>query len=311
MLPHNRSDFFRTEQYNISVIDFFLQELMHDGIDATSLLFVNSTIEDSAKIVAKQNGIVAGQEEIDFFIKREECFLDIKILWKKKDGENVVIGDEICEISGNAIDILNFERVCLNVLSRLSGIATATKNIVEKSQTPIAATRKTQWGYLDKKAVFVGGGNTHRIGLFDAILIKENHLIAGKKKEVLQKLLHIQKYGPPEILKNIKFIEVEVETFEEFYEVFAIFLHEDFDIKNQYKYVIMLDNFSPKNIEKLFSELEKSYDKKTRNKQNIFIEISGGITEQNIENYSNLGADVISLGSLTHSVMPVDFSLRF
>ncbi len=310
-LPHDRSDFFKTAAYEIAVIDFFLQELMHDGIDVTSLLFVESVKDGSARIVAKQNGVLAGQSDIDFFVKTEECFLDIEIVWKKRDGDTLVAGDEICEISGNAIDILNFERVSLNVLSRLSGIATATRTIVEKSKTPIAATRKTQWSYLDKKAIFVGGGNTHRMGLFDAVLIKENHLIAEGKKDVLQKLRNMQEYAPPEILQHIQFIEVEVENFKEFYEVLAVFRDETFDENNQYAYVIMLDNFSPENIEKLFLEVGKTYDKKARNEDNIFIEISGGITEKNIEQYSSLGADVISLGSLTHSVMPVDFSLRF
>ena len=147
-LPHDRSDFFKTQPYKISVIDFFLQELMQDGIDVTSLLFVDSNMAGSAKIVAKQNGVLAGQEDIDFFVQAEECFLDIKIDWKKTDGETVEIGDEVCEISGTAIDILNFERVALNVLSRLSGVATATRNIREKSKTPIAATRKTQWSFF-------------------------------------------------------------------------------------------------------------------------------------------------------------------
>jgi len=129
-LPHDRSDFFKTPPYEISVIDFFLQELMQDGIDVTSLLFVDSESAGSAKIVAKQSGVLAGQGDIDFFVQAEECFLDVQINWKKKDGDTVKIGDEICEISGTAIDILNFERVALNVLSRLSGVATATRNIV-------------------------------------------------------------------------------------------------------------------------------------------------------------------------------------
>ncbi len=313
-LPHDRSDFFETEQYKIAVIDFFLGELQRDGQDVTSLLFVDSAVDGSAKIMAKQNGVLAGQSDIDFFIKTKENFLDIKINWKKKDGESVETGDIICEFFGNSIDILNFERVSLNVLSRLSGIATATKNILEKSNTPIASTRKTQWSYLDKKAVFVGGGNTHRIGLFDAVLIKENHLISGKKIDVLQKLLHIQSYAPSEVLKNIKFIEVEVENIEEFYEVFEVFIQcsEKYKTSLKYKYVIMLDNFSPEQIDYLLSDLKnKNLNKKERNLKNIFIEISGGITSENIKNYSDLGADIISLGSLTHSVMPIDFSLRF
>jgi len=311
-LPHDRSDFFTTPQYKIAVIDFFLAELMHDGIDITSLLFISPTKKSTATIFAKQDGILAGQEEIQFFTNTKECFLDIRFNWKKKDQDHIKIGDVICEISGNTIDILNIERVALNMLSRMSGIATTTKKILEKSKTPIAGTRKTQWSYLDKKAIFVGGGNTHRMGLFDAVLVKENHLIAGNKQDILKKLLNIQKYESKEIIENIKFIEFEVENTQEFYEVLQAFLDKKFDTKNQYQYVIMLDNFSPQHISDLFLELEnKKLNKIMRNKNNIFIEISGGITEKNIEHYSNLGADVISLGSLTHSVTPIDFSLRF
>ena len=317
VLPHDRSEFFESDQYKISVIDFFLRELRQDGTDITSVLFVESALSSTANIVAKQSGVLAGQSEIDFFLNAKECFLDIKIDWNKTDGSNVKNGDIICKFSGNALDILRFERVSLNLLSRLSGIATATRLIQEKSITPIAATRKTQWSYLDKKAVHVGGGNTHRMGLFDAVLVKENHLISGTKKSVLQKMLHFENYASNEVLSSMKFIEVEVETVKEFYEVFSLFLNKSFDVNKQYQYVIMLDNFSPKDIASLLLDLETVghngvlYSKKIRNKNNIFIEISGGITAENITNYSNLGADVISLGALTHSVMPLDFSLRF
>ncbi len=311
-LPHDRSHFFTTSQYKNAVIDFFITELHNDGDDITSTVFIPSSQQNTAKITAKQNGILAGQKEIELFIKSSQCPFTIQFHWNKTDGDNIHIGEQICEISGKSKDILRIERLTLNVLSRMSGIATTTHNIQKKSHTPIAGTRKTQWSFLDKKAIFIGGGNTHRIGLFDAILVKENHLIAGTQESVFHTLLHIENTIPQKTLQKIQFIEVEVENINEFYEVFSIFLKRHNISKNQYKYVIMLDNFSPQDISHLFQELtNKGYTKQKRNQYNIFIEISGGITKDNIHNYSNLGADVISLGSLTHSVLPIDFSLRF
>lgn len=307
-LPHDRSLFFETQEYKKSVFSFFEKELQNDGIDITaqfsfSLQKKLDTIS-SAYVIAKEDGILAGKEEILSFFSRQ--YPKVQIQFLIDDGNSFTALEKIIIFSGNASDILKIERVILNTLSRMSGIATMTKNLQEKSETPLAATRKTQWSYLDKKAVFVAGGLTHRMGLFDAILIKENHrIINGYNSEIFSDenvktfLLQSEKE------KHIAFIEVEVETEQEFEEIFKIFW------KRKYlniSMVIMLDNFSSAEIKKIISSLPSL---KERHFRKIFIEISGGITEKNLEIYSHLGADVISMGALTHSVIPIDFSLRF
>lgn len=299
LLPHDRSEFFSTEKYWHTVEQFFCFELENDGEDITAEFYVSENISAKAFVVTKSEGVLAGVDELTFFLQK--FFPEISFSWKKSQGEGIRRGEKIIEFSGNARKILKAERIFLNVLSRLSGIATQTKrNIFLTGGTVhIAATRKTQWSYLDKKAVHVAGGLTHRIGLFDAILLKENHQI-------------IEGYKTPNLSffsQGIKFFEIEVETTEEFFKVFNEFLEDENTVGLQK--VIMLDNFMPEQIKLILDGLEKEgKGKKFRHENNIFLEASGGITEVNIAQYSNVGVDVLSMGSLTHSVLPIDFSLR-
>jgi len=204
--------------------------------------------------------------------------------------------DVILTIEGSSKLILVVERTILNLLMRLSGVATQTKtlvDIVKKSNKPIviASTRKTTPGlrYFEKYAVKIGGGDPHRWSLSDTILIKENHLVLFQNeniKDVITKFKQVSSFT--------KKIDIEVETMEEFEEV----LESDPDI-------IMLDDFTP-------DQINKSIEIMNRRKliKKPLIEISGGINAANIENYLISGVDILSIGALTHSVKSIDFSLK-
>lgn len=296
-LPHDRSAFFTTEKYWNAVARFFVTELENDGSDITSSLTIGEHQLGSATIISKEEGMLAGQSEVDSFFSQH--YPRIQFSFCKQDGQYLNSGDTLLEMRGNVRDILKAERVLLNTLSRMSGIATQTHAIQSELSTPIAATRKTQWSYLDKKAVFVGGGFTHRIGLFDAVLIKENHLIAMGNELLIM--------NPDN--KAVSFFEVETETKEEFFRIFNVFLKKG-SLQGIPK-VIMLDNFIPESIIDLLSDLEqRGWGRGFRHSKSIFLEASGGITTQNISDYDTSGVDVLSLGMLTNWVKPLDFSLR-
>ena len=193
-------------------------------------------------------------------------------------------------MSGSARAILAGERLALNIVMRMSGIATLTRSLVDKCRkvnpkVRVAATRKTTPGfrYFEKKAVLIGGGDPHRMGLYDAVLIKNNHIrLAGGVKEALKRAAK-----GSYMMK----VEIEVETPEQAF----VALENGADI-------IMLDNFGPEEAKKLSHRLKKA-------RPEVLIEISGGIRPDNIEKYA-AAADIVSLGWLTHSVRSVDFSMK-
>ena len=239
-----------------------------------------------AVIVFKEEGVLAGVEEAIIIFEHYKISFDTL----KHDGDLVRAGEEVIRLSGLAGNILLVERTVLNLLSRMSGIATATSRIVKKAQAKspniiIAATRKTAPGlaYFDKKAVQLGGGDPHRFGLYDAILIKDNHItLAGGVKNALELAREHGSFA--------KKIEIEVENEEDALAA----LENGADI-------IMLDNMDPKRARNLYKKLEKR-------KPEILVEVSGGIDERNVLDYVD-AADVISMGCLTHSVREIDISL--
>ena len=206
------------------------------------------------------------------------------------DGDFVRKKDIVCKITGPAKAILKGERLALNFICRMSGIATETKMLVDKCKKinpkiSVAATRKTTPGFrkYEKKAVKIGGGETHRFGLYDAFMIKDNHIkVAGSIEDAIKKVK--QKVRD-------KIIEVEVENEED------ALLAANLDVD-----VIMLDNFTPDCAKKVAKKIKEI-------NSNILIEVSGGVTPENITNYAFF-ADRISLGHLTHSVKSKDFSLE-
>jgi|YelNatPaOPRAMG01_1025707.scaffolds.fasta_scaffold04505_4 nicotinate-nucleotide pyrophosphorylase (carboxylating) len=251
--------------------------------DITTELTVEDSLRGVAFIKCKEDGILCGSEVVrDVFLCLDNS-LELELL--KKDGEEIVSGEKVIVIRGKVKSILMGERVALNFLSHLSGIATMTNKFVKMlpPSTKLLDTRKTLPGLriLEKYAVRVGGGKNHRFGLYDGILIKDNHIIAsGGIKQAVDKV----KRSAPHYMK----IEVEAFSLENVREA----LDAGVDI-------ILLDNMDPQTIREAISIINGRAK----------IEISGGINNNNIHLFTELPIDFISVGAITHSAKALDFSL--
>lgn len=263
---------------------FLREDLGKNGDITSDALFTKERAR--AIIIAKEDCIIAGlQEAIKVF---EKTKANTKPL--KKDGTAVKKGTPVLEIRGTARSILKGERLALNIIGRMSGIATETKILVERCRAinpkvTIAATRKTTPGFrsFEKKAVLLGGGEPHRQGLYDAVLIKDTHLkVIGSVEEAIKRA---------KAKTHKKTIEIEVENEQD--ALIAAQMNVD---------VIMLDNIDPKSGEIIARKIRMK-------NPHILIEVSGGITRENIQQYASY-ADRISLGYLTHSTRSKDFSLE-
>ena len=268
-----------------SLIDRALEEDIGTG-DITTLTTISEDAVGHGKYIAKEDGILCG---IDL-AQRIYAKLDpnIEFTAYKKDGDEVKKGDVIAEVRGCAISLLTGERVGLNLMQRLSGVATRTRECVEKikgTSATITDTRKTTPGLrvLEKYAVRIGGGSNHRFNLADGILIKDNHIVAagGIKNAVAR-----ARRNAPHTLK----IEVEIETFEQLNE--AIEAGAD---------IIMLDNMSCEDMTKAVGIVAGRA--KT--------EASGNMGDRDLLEVAKTGVDIISIGALTHSVRSLDISLKF
>jgi len=265
------------------IIENSLQEDLGSG-DITTNLLLPEDSKSQAIIKAKQHGIVAGLPIAKRIFKR----LDKKIVWieKKRDGEEIMINDILAEIKGSKKAILTGERVALNFLQRLSGIATLTSKFVKAVEglpAVITDTRKTVPGLriLDKYAVRGGGGKNHRMGLFDGVLIKDNHIkIAGSISNAIKTIRK---------RTNKKYkLEVETSTLHQVKE--ALSLGAD---------IIMLDNMTIPNIKRAVELI----------KDRSIVEASGGITINNVRKVAETGVNLISIGSLTNSPKALDIGL--
>ena len=262
----------------------FISEDIQGG-DITSVLLPKKKIK--AKIISRQEGVLAGIKFAGDIFRLKGC--SVKII--KKDGAKLKSNQIILQISGNAGTVLSCERTALNLLSRMSGIATQTNFLVSKirkinNKTKLYSTRKTAPGlrFFDKEAIMIGGGHKHRMSLNDMVMIKDNHLLVTNSMEGIIKNAR----------KRHKHVEVEVENQRD-----AILA------ANSGATIAMLDNFSPEQIKKTITELQK---KKLRNK--VKLEASGGINSKNISAYAKTGVDIISVGSITNSVKGLDLSLE-
>ena len=257
--------------------------------DVTSEAVVPAGLTANAEVLAKEEGIAAGIEEIVIFGES----LGLNVNAKVADGDEIKKDTVILKISGNARVILSAERTLLNLLSRMSGIATLTRRLAEKLlkanlKVKVAATRKTAPGllYFDKKAVLVGGGDPHRLRLDDMILLKDNHIvIAGSVERAVKKA---------KAASSDKKIETEVTS-----------TTEALKAAEAGADIVMLDNFSAEQVRDTVAALKKAgfFGK-------ILLEVSGGITEENLLDYALAQVDVISMGALTHSVKALDISLE-
>jgi len=243
--------------------------------DITTNALNKNNPQAQAIIIAKQDGIVAGLEETLWF----SASCKLKAVSYKKDGEKIKKGQTILALNGTIKNILKVERTILNLMQRMSGIATLTNKLASKTKNKvlICSTRKTPLGLLDKKAVTVGGGGTHRLGLYDWILIKDNHL---------------------NLTENCKLKAVS-----SFWEIEIKNKNEALKFSKLNPGAIMFDNMKPNQIINIIQILNKDYT-------NIIFEASGGINEKNILEYAKTGVDIISLGYLTHSSKALDLSLE-
>lgn len=258
--------------------------------DLTTDLTISSEAEARGKVVAKADGVFAGSEEIEVLAS----IFNLKVKVKVRDGERFEANTLLAELIGKAKDILLIERTLLNLISHLCGVATATRAAADLIgskglHTRIAATRKTHPGLrlFEKKAVKIGGGDTHRMDLSSMVLIKDNHIaLCGSVSGAVKRARAASSFSTK--------IEVEVRSLAEALE--AIEAGAD---------IIMFDNMSADGVKEIVEELKR---RGLRDK--VLLEASGGINQTNLLDYALAGVDIISMGSLTSSSQPIDISLE-
>ena len=270
------------------LIDLAFAEDIGDG-DHTTLSCIPSDAMGKSKLLIKESGVLAGVEIAKEIFHRFDPAMKVEVLIK--DGAEVNPGDVAMVVEGKVQSLLQTERLMLNVMQRMSGIATMTRRYVKKLEgtgTRVLDTRKTTPGMrmLEKMAVKIGGGVNHRIGLFDMILLKDNHVdfAGGIDKAILRAKDYCKEKG-----KDLK-IEIEVRNFDE--------LQQVLDLGGVDR--IMLDNFTPENTKKAVEMIGGKYE----------TESSGGITFDTLRDYAETGVDYISVGALTHSVKGLDMSFK-
>ncbi len=269
------------------IITKAIEEDIKEG-DHTSLAIINPRAKGKAKLVIKEKGILAGVEIAKKTFKQVDKNIKIDLILN--DGAEVKEGDIAFIVEGKILSILSAERLALNFMQRMSGIATQTNNIVKELEgldTKLLDTRKTapNLRVLDKMAVKIGGGENHRFGLFDMIMIKDNHVdFAGGVEQAIRKAISYKK----EHKKNLK-IEIEVRN------VFELLKVMEFGGVNR----IMFDNFRFSDLKTAMKMVRKKFE----------TEASGNITIKNIRKFASTGVDYISVGSLTNNVKGLDMSL--
>ncbi len=281
------------------IVQLAIKEDIGDG-DITSKIFIPDGSKTEGMLIAKEAGVVAGLPVAGYVLSQidENLILTSNI----EDGSRVKKGTIIGSVKGLTLSLLSAERLVLNFLQRLSGIATVTNRFAEKIKgyrTQIMDTRKTApgWRYLEKYAVRVGGGINHRMGLYDQILIKDNHLkTMGSEKEngAISRLVRTAR----EQIENGMLIEIEVED-----------LCQIKDVVDAGVDIILFDNMEPSKIREavdIVKEIEKNQDAGTG--KAILTEASGNITIENVEEYADAGVDRISVGAITHSARVLDIS---
>ena len=282
----------KTDILDTQLIHQFIKNALAEDVgdgDHTSLSTIPAATQGKAKLIIKENGVLAGVELALEIFKVVDPALHVEILIQ--DGATVKVGDIVLTVSGSTHAILIAERLVLNCMQRMSGIATQTQLIVNKlkgSNTQILDTRKTTPGlrYLEKWAVRIGGGVNHRIGLYDMILIKDNHVdYAGG---IANAIKAAQQYLKDQN-KSLQ-IEIEVRNLKELAQVLEIGGVDR----------IMLDNFGFDQLREAVKMVDKEF----------ITEASGGITAENVAEYAACGVDYISMGALTHSVKSLDMSLK-
>ena len=295
----------------LRAVGAFLDELLSSDLgagDLTAQALQLQTRPASAAVIAKVPGVAAGLCEFSWLQK--ELFLMAKT--RKKDGEAFDGGETLLEIYGRRDDLLAYERVGLNLVQRLSGIATTTRRLQDLAhrhggQTEVVGTRKTPWGLLDKRAVHMGGGGTHRLGLWDGILVKNNHLalLADREEDAVGEAAQ-RAWAHRE---TATFIEIEVRSRES--AVAAARAFRDLQSETpgedaqEFPCLLMLDNRTPEEVSAILDALRRE-----ALLDHVLLEDSGNISEDNLEAYAACGVDAVSIGALTHSTQALDICQR-
>lgn len=257
-----------------------------------------------AAVLSHEGGVAAGLDEFRFLLEGH----GIKVVLEKRDGEGIAPGEILARAEGPETTLVALERVGLNLLQRMSGIATTAQCFQQRagrrgSRARVVGTRKTPWGLLDKRALHLGSAGTHRLGLGDAILIKNNHLALLAQIEEEAAPLAIERTWKAR--REAAFIEVEVRGAGAARAAAQTFRRLREEASEEYPCLLLLDNMSPDQIGTLVDMLhrESLWD-------HVLLEASGGISETNIEAYAATGVDAISVGALTHSARALDICLR-
>ena len=270
------------------LISLWFAEDIGDG-DHTTLSCIPATALGKSQLIVKENGVLAGVDVAREIFKAFDP--ELKMTVYITDGTEVKVGDIAFDVEGKVQSLLQTERLMLNIMQRMSGVASRTREYVkalEGTKTRVLDTRKTTPGLrlLEKAAVKIGGGVNHRIGLYDMILLKDNHVdFAGGIENAIRRTKAYLK----EKHKDLK-IEIEVRNFDELAQVMAVGGVDR----------IMLDNFTPENTRKAVDLIAGKYE----------TESSGGITFSTLKDYADCGVDYISVGALTHSVKSLDMSFK-
>ncbi|MEY4216629.1 MAG: carboxylating nicotinate-nucleotide diphosphorylase [Bacteroidota bacterium] len=271
-----------------SNLALWLKEDMGSG-DHSSQAAISKSAKGHAQLLVKSEGIIAGIEVARELVQMTDPSADFQTFLK--DGDKVKPGDIAFVVFGNALNALSIERLMLNILQRMSGIATKTHRLQQKiahTSARLLDTRKTTPGFrmLEKQAVLIGGGFNHRFGLFDMVMLKDNHIdfCGGITKAVDQTVEYLK-------INNLSLkIEVEVRNEAELSEAIQLTSIDR----------IMLDNFTPEQIAQCIASIPERFE----------VEASGGINEANIVAYAETGVDFISVGALTHNVESLDLSFK-
>lgn len=281
-------DFLKKEEI-LKIVDNALNEDIGDG-DHTSLATVPENAKGKAQLIVKEDGILAGVELAEIIFHRLDPSLSLEILIR--DGAAVKKGQIVLHVSGSSRSILSAERLVLNFMQRMSGIATKTHELaklIKHTHAQLLDTRKTTPGIrlMEKWAVKIGGGSNHRFALYDMVMIKDNHVdYAGGIPQAIERAnSYLKEKG-----KQLK-IEIETRNIDEVKQVIACGNVDR----------IMLDNFSPSQIVEALALIDQSIYE---------TEASGGITEETIVAYAETGVDFISSGAITHSYKSLDLSLK-
>lgn len=305
-----RLAFYRGEELTIEnpdylkVLEALTGELLREDAaqgDLTVEALGIGNSECTFEIRAKEAGVAAGVSEAEWLYARNRLAISSIV----NDGDRVAAGDVVLRVEGCADTLFRLERVVVNLMQRMSGIATATREMVEEIKlhpnAHVIATRKTPWGLLDKRAVHIGGGGTHRLSLGDAILIKTNHLRLAHEAQGMSLEETIQRAWRKR--RDAAFVEVEVTDIDE--AVGAARTFRDLQAPDSCPCVLMLDNFSPSAAEAAVKKLREQDLHDT-----ALVEASGNVENKSVAAYAAAGVDTISVGALTHSARALDLSAK-